>query len=98
TMLASAGLNCAHLDLAVVRSATPVFHAAISRAASTHDVLVCDAVTDEDLFSIARAANALGNRAVWVGSAGLAHQLPRATGLAVQSEEVIPQLPNTAGP
>jgi uncharacterized protein YgbK (DUF1537 family) len=98
TMLASSDLNCAHLDLDLVRSATSVFDAAVSHAASTADVLVCDAVSDGDLFAIASAAATLGHRSVWVGSAGLAHQLPRATGFSAKSEEIVPHLPNTAGP
>jgi uncharacterized protein YgbK (DUF1537 family) len=98
SMLASSGLNCAHLDLDFVRSPTSMFDDAIADAAKSSDVLVCDAVTDADMLAIAYAATRLDQRAIWVGSAGLAHQLPRATDLAVKSEEIVPHLPNTTGP
>jgi uncharacterized protein YgbK (DUF1537 family) len=98
TMLASSGLRYALLNLDVVRSADPAFDAAVFKAAASADVLVCDALTDDDLLAIARAATALGDRAVWVGSAGLAHQLPRAVGIGTRPEEIFPHLPNTSGP
>jgi 4-hydroxythreonine-4-phosphate dehydrogenase len=43
--------------------------------------LVCDAETDADLAAIAAGAARLGRPLVWVGSAGLARQLPGALGL-----------------
>ena len=44
--------------------------------ASGHDVLACDAETDDDLRRIAVAARPLAGRLVWAGSAGLARHLP----------------------
>ena len=50
-------------------------------AAAGTGIAVCDAETDQDLQAIARAAVASGVRIVWVGSAGLAGQLPAALDL-----------------
>ena len=44
----------------------------VCQAGSPHEALVCDAETDEDLQLIADAGMAVGPRAVWVGSGGLA--------------------------
>jgi uncharacterized protein YgbK (DUF1537 family) len=96
-MFEGSGLSCIHLDLVTVRSKRAAFVQTVAKAAETGDVLVCDAETDDDLLAIAEAATALGNRAVWVGSAGLAHQLPKATKLAVRTEEIVPHLPHTVG-
>lgn len=97
-MLESSGLSCAHLDLATVRSSRVAFGHAVYEAAETSDVLVCDATSDDDLLAIAGAATVLEDRAVWVGSAGLAHQLLKAANLALKKEEVVPHLPQTSGP
>ncbi len=97
-MLESSGLSCAHLDLATVRSSRVAFRHAVCEAAETSDVIVCDATSDDDLLAIAGAATMLEDRAVWVGSAGLAHQLLKAAGLALRKEEVVPHLPHTSGP
>jgi D-threonate/D-erythronate kinase len=97
-MLESSGLSCAHLDLATVRSSRVAFGHAVCEAAETSDVLVCDATSDDDLLAIAGAATMLEDRAVWVGSAGLAHQLLKAAGLALRKDEVVPHLPHTSGP
>jgi 4-hydroxythreonine-4-phosphate dehydrogenase len=50
--------------------------------AAAADVIVCDAETDDDLGAIAHASVALGGDTIWVGSAGLAYQLPHAAGLS----------------
>jgi D-threonate/D-erythronate kinase len=96
-MLEGSGLTCTHLNLAMVRSRRTAFVEAVGKAAETGDVLVCDAETDSDLLAIAKAATALGNRAVWVGSAGLVHQLPKATGLGVIAKEKAPHFTEPAG-
>jgi uncharacterized protein YgbK (DUF1537 family) len=96
-MLGDSGLRAKHLDLATVRSFREVLIRAVCEAAEASDVIVCDAVTDGDLFAIAEAATSLGSRAVWVGSAGLAHQLPKATGFAARAGEMVPHLPHTTG-
>jgi 4-hydroxythreonine-4-phosphate dehydrogenase len=97
-MLEGSGLRNAHLDLATVRSSRAAFNAAVSNASEIADVLVCDAVTDEDLRSIAEAAIDLEGRAVWVGSAGLAQQLPKAAGLTMTNKDTVTDLPQTSGP
>jgi D-threonate/D-erythronate kinase len=96
-MLQRSGLSCLHLNLASVRSPQASLNRAISEAAGAADVIVCDATTDDDLRAIAEAAVSLQGCAVWVGSAGLAHQLPKATGLALSEADVIQHLPDTAG-
>jgi 4-hydroxythreonine-4-phosphate dehydrogenase len=70
---------------------------AMAEAARTHDVLVCDAESDDDLAAIARAGRRLGAPLLWAGSGGLARHLPAAYALrpvAAQSIEV----PPVAGP
>jgi D-threonate/D-erythronate kinase len=96
-MLEASGLICAHLNLALVRNGRAAFVDALSKAAETGDVLVCDAETDSDLLAIAEAGTALGNSAVWVGSTGLVHQLPKAAGLGARAKEKAPQFPEAAG-
>jgi 4-hydroxythreonine-4-phosphate dehydrogenase len=96
-MLESSGLTCTRLNLAMVRSRRTAFVDAVSKAAETGDVLVCDAETDSDLLAIAEAAAALGNRAVWVGSAGLVHQVPKVRGLGLPAKEKAPYFPEPAG-
>lgn len=76
-MLHGSGLGCVHLDLATVRSDP----GAAAHRADGADVLICDALDEADLASVARFAAGVGERAVWVGSAGLAYHLPHAAGL-----------------
>jgi 4-hydroxythreonine-4-phosphate dehydrogenase len=73
-LLARAGLPAAHADLAMIRGRAPgeAIEAAFAAGARA---LVCDAETDADLEAIARAGMALGRRALFVGSAGLARAL-----------------------
>jgi D-threonate/D-erythronate kinase len=55
---------------------------------------VCDASTDEDLRAVARAGVALERPVVWVGTAGLAAQLPAALGLTGSaSHDLVPARP-----
>jgi D-threonate/D-erythronate kinase len=96
-MLTRSALKCAHLNLALVRSPRAAFDHAINDAAQTADVIVCDAATDDDLRAVAEAAMKLQDRALWVGSAGLAQHLPKATGLASSFSAAVGHLPETAG-
>jgi 4-hydroxythreonine-4-phosphate dehydrogenase len=77
TMLQDAGLRSVLLDLQTVRSRDQNLRATLKNRAAGADVLVCDAETDKDLATIARAASALGPKTIWAGSAGLACWLPK---------------------
>jgi uncharacterized protein YgbK (DUF1537 family) len=77
-MLLGSGLRCSHVDVGSLRKGV---HANSGQCQNT-DVIVCDAATDKDMMAIARLAAAFGERAIWVGSAGLAHCIPEAAGLA----------------
>ena len=96
-MLTGSGLKCAHLNLALVRSPRAAFDRATNDAAQAADVIVCDAATDDDLRAIAEAAVTLQERALWVGSAGLAHHLPKVTALASSASPEVAHLPETVG-
>ncbi len=79
-MMARTGLSVGLVELAAVRG--PDLSATLRDVSCRYDVLVCDAAAAEDLQAIAKAGQALGPRTVWAGSAGLAHYLPQAAGLA----------------
>jgi 4-hydroxythreonine-4-phosphate dehydrogenase len=96
-MLYGSGLRCALLNLARVRGARTELDRAVSDAAESSDVIVCDAETDGDLRAIAAAAAKLRGRVVWVGSAGLAHELPGTIGLALNATDEVARLPETTG-
>lgn len=81
-LLMSAGLQCAVIGLGTIRASQSALIDEMNAAAQQADVLVCDAETDGDLFAIATASAQLTCRPLWVGSAGLAFQLPRALGIA----------------
>lgn len=68
-VFACAELTVRHADLAAVRAGAP------ADALSGADVLVCDAVTDDDLTAIAGLRASAGTRLLWVGAAGLARAL-----------------------
>ena len=82
TMLGHTGLLTALLSLSIVRSHFGNLLSSMLELAAAADVIVCDAETDDDLDAIAHASVALGGNTVWVGSAGLAYQLPHAAGLS----------------
>jgi len=68
-------------------------------ASASADVLVCDAETDQDLFGVASASMRLERRPLWVGSAGLAYQLPGAAGIAKAAAGLSGALPHAvSGP
>lgn len=81
-MFAAVGHRSRPVPVPVVRGASENLVGAIKDiAASGTGIAVCDAETDQDLHAIARSAVASGIRIVWVGSAGLAGQLPGVLGL-----------------
>ncbi len=95
-MLQKAGLTTALLPLEIIRSSELLD--AMSFSAHHVDVLVCDAETDADLEAIAHASMKLGQKIIWVGSAGLAFHLPRATGLRPASTARQRELLPLSGP
>jgi 4-hydroxythreonine-4-phosphate dehydrogenase len=70
----------------------------MQRASLESDVLVCDAENDEDLKAIAEASISLGSGTIWVGSAGLAYQLPQAVRLPSGAPPPLDQLPLSTAP
>jgi 4-hydroxythreonine-4-phosphate dehydrogenase len=97
-MLKNAGLECELLQLEIVRSAGHVLEDAMTMSSDEADVLVCDAETDADLQAIATASMKLGQRAIWVGSAGLAHHLSHAAKLGTARTAAKGPLPALSGP
>jgi uncharacterized protein YgbK (DUF1537 family) len=97
SMLGLAGLSTALLSRSNVRSHFANLLSSMEKLAAAADVIVCDAETDDDLSAIARASVALGGDTVWVGSAGLAYQLPHAAGLS-SSITSVPQPEFISGP
>lgn len=75
------GLPVGHLEL---RHVCRGHDAIVSRLVRLRDegvrVVACDAVSDEDLLHIARAATGLYRRILWVGAAGLAAALAELAG------------------
>ncbi len=98
TMLQNSGLRTTLLALHSVRSGGLQLSAAMHHASLESDVLVCDAENDEDLKAIAEASISLGAGAVWVGSAGLAYQLPQAVRLPISSPLPLDQLELSSAP
>jgi D-threonate/D-erythronate kinase len=97
-MLEHAGLKCEVLGIDAIRSGHVALGEQMNSSARHADVLVCDAETDDDLLSIAAASLKLDRKPIWVGSAGLAYQLPHAAGLAKNSEAAPVALPAFDGP
>ncbi|EJW10006.1 4-hydroxythreonine-4-phosphate dehydrogenase [Rhodovulum sp. PH10] len=93
---AAVGVSADTIPLACVRRGAEAVRAAVSSAiAAGRRVLVCDAVTDEDLAIIAAATLPLADRLVFVGSGGLSGALAateRPDGRAP------PAAPETPGP
>ncbi len=79
-MLKSAGLTSAAIDLGAVRGGSAQLAARMADLAHSHDVLICDAETDEDLRAVAGAAATLP-QSIWAGSSGLARHVPEAVGV-----------------
>ncbi len=79
-ILATAGIEAENVPLATVRAGTETLRAALIEIASKGNrVAVCDAVTEDDLVRIAEASLPVRNNVFWIGSAGLAHALAKAT-------------------
>jgi uncharacterized protein YgbK (DUF1537 family) len=97
-MLQPAGLTCTVLTLDVIRSGCGLLEEQMNAAAQQVDVLVCDAETDDDLLAIASASMQLACKPIWVGSAGLAYQLPFAAGIARGVAAAPTLLPSIGGP
>jgi D-threonate/D-erythronate kinase len=95
-LLANAGLSCRLIDTNTVRAGLSRLRQAISQSAREMDVIVCDAETDTDLRAIAEASLGEPTLAAWVGSAGLASQIPQAIGIA--SDREVPAIGFAAGP
>jgi uncharacterized protein YgbK (DUF1537 family) len=98
SMLESAGLATAVLDLVAIRSSQDTLAEQMKSIARENDVLVCDAETDDDLLAVATASMRLACRPLWVGSAGLAYQLPRAAGVARNVAAAPITIPRIGGP
>lgn len=81
-----AGLRAANLNTASLPGGVEGLAAAMEELARSNDVVVCDAVTEEELERVARAAQKLAReianhtRVVWAGSAGLGRYIPKAVG------------------
>lgn len=90
----SEGLRCAALGLEQLRGAGLAEWLAQHLRAGTQ-VLICDAQLDADLRALALASVEHADQLFWVGSAGLAQQLPAALGLAPR---IAPALPEAAQP
>lgn len=97
-ILRSTGLKSAVLAAEAIRSKSKSLMEQMRSLAQDADVLVCDAQSDTDLRAIAEASMKLEPRPMWVGSAGLAYQLPVAAGLGTgaQPEQLTP--PRCNGP
>ena len=89
-ILGEAGLSCGVVDIATVRSGVRSLETAMIQLADTVDLIVCDALNDEDLRLVASASLALGPQIVWAGSAGLARQMPSAAGLVAGTDSLNP--------
>lgn len=80
-MLTEAGLRCALIGLDEVRSEPQALIRTLEgQLAQGIQVVVCDAVTDEDLSRLAAAACTLETAPILAGSAGFAQQLARNLG------------------
>ncbi|PVE21125.1 four-carbon acid sugar kinase family protein [Microvirga sp. KLBC 81] len=79
-VLATAGIEAEKVPLATVRAGAEALRAALDGIASRGDrVAVCDAETEDDLARIAEASLPVRSNVFWIGSAGLAHALAKAT-------------------
>lgn len=84
--LIAQGLRCEAIGIDIVRDETALANALDHALRSDVQALICDSVTDADLQRLAHATAALHRQLFWVGSAGLANQLPEALGLRAPAE------------
>lgn len=81
SVLKSAGLECATIDLATLHRGAVHVRAEVERILEGgYAAIICDAVTEEDLDIIAAATLPLEKSLFWVGSGGLASALARLDG------------------
>jgi len=96
-IVAAAGLASGHVAIETMRRGDDAIRAAIRDLIDRADVVVCDAVTDDELAALARASVAIGGDVLWVGSAGLVGHLIDAAGLTRAPTRFGPAAP-AAGP
>jgi len=88
-MLSGRGMRTALLSLAQVRAGHAMLRHSIHECMlQGTQAVVCDAETNDDLQRIAQASIDISPSIFWVGSAGLAYQLPHAAGLVGRIEPV----------
>jgi D-threonate/D-erythronate kinase len=79
-VMATAGIEAENVPLATVRAGAQSLRTALNEIASKGNrVAVCDALTEDDLVRIADASLPVRSNVFWIGSAGLAHALAKAT-------------------
>jgi uncharacterized protein YgbK (DUF1537 family) len=98
SMLAGSGMQCGHIDLKTLRGNRGHLFQSIQSLITACDVIVLDAATADDLAAVAAVAASLGERALWVGSAGLAQHLVHACDLHPAGDSPSHELPTTHGP
>jgi uncharacterized protein YgbK (DUF1537 family) len=96
-MMNCSGLESDLVPLETIRAGAHAIRTAIARVAERIDVLVCDAETEEDLATLARASLDIGGDPVWAGSAGLIGRLLDAAEVSRQ-KPTLPELVSCAGP
>ena len=95
-LLADASLSCGLIDMQVVRSSPTALRQAILQSAKQNDVVLCDAQTDGDLRALAEVSVGEPALTAWVGSAGLAAQIPHAIGIVPDPNR--PEIGFASGP
>jgi D-threonate/D-erythronate kinase len=95
-LLADASLSCGLVDMQIVRSGSTALRQAILQSAKQSDVVLCDAQTDGDLRAIAEVSMGVPALTAWVGSAGLAAQIPHPIGIAPDPNR--PEIAFASGP
>jgi 4-hydroxythreonine-4-phosphate dehydrogenase len=97
-LLRAAGLRAEEVGLAHVQAGAGALARELERlAAGGTEALVPDAVTEEDLASIAGAGARLERPVLWSGSAGLARHLPRALALTGDPSHATSPRPRAEG-
>src|SRR5262249_32207273 len=96
-MMNCSGLESDLVPVGTIRAGAHAIRTAIARVAERIDVLVCDAETEEDLATLARASLDIGGDPVWAGSAGLIGPLLDAAEVSRQ-KPTLPELVSCAGP
>ncbi|MEE4572006.1 four-carbon acid sugar kinase family protein [Pseudomonas alliivorans] len=93
-MFTAQGLRTQGLGVDTVRDPVALKSALRAALAQKVQALVCDAQLDSDLQRLAAATAEWHDELFWVGSAGLAHHLPQALGLAAaRALEITPRTP-----